>query len=154
MNCCDGPCHQGLDCPVRKVKPYPAVPADIDPVPRDQRPLKRVDDQSHPPMCPPPPKRSPLAPTPPQVKARLGATASSACNDGAAEAAQLGAPSTTSLCAPPDALGASAVVGVPCAASPAHVHRAVHTPLVAPQKLSSPHASGRSGLTESVHGRL
>ena len=33
MNCCDGPCHQGLDCPVRKVKPYPAVPADIDPVP-------------------------------------------------------------------------------------------------------------------------
>jgi len=33
MNCCDGPCHQGLDCPVRKVKAYPAVPADIDPVP-------------------------------------------------------------------------------------------------------------------------
>ena len=33
MNCCDGPCHQGADCPVRKVKPYPAVPADIDPVP-------------------------------------------------------------------------------------------------------------------------
>jgi hypothetical protein len=53
-----------------------------------------------------------LAPTPPQVKARLGATASSACNDGAAEAAQLGAPSTTSLCVPPDALGASAVVCV------------------------------------------
>jgi hypothetical protein len=33
MNCCDGPCHQGLDCPVRKVKPYPAVPEDIEPVP-------------------------------------------------------------------------------------------------------------------------
>jgi len=33
MNCCDGPCHQGLDCPVRKVKPYPAVPTDIEPVP-------------------------------------------------------------------------------------------------------------------------
>jgi len=32
MNCCDGPCHQGQDCPVRKVKPYPAVPADIEPV--------------------------------------------------------------------------------------------------------------------------
>ena len=33
MNCCDGPCHQGADCPVRKVKPWPAVPADIEPVP-------------------------------------------------------------------------------------------------------------------------
>ena len=34
MNCCDGPCHQGADCPVRKVKAYPIVPDDIEPVPQ------------------------------------------------------------------------------------------------------------------------
>ena len=50
----------------------------------------------------------------------------------------------------PDALAACALALLgpsPCgrpvrcvARGPAHVHRAVHTPLVAPQKLSSPHA--------------
>lgn len=34
MNCCDeyGDCNQGRDCPVRKVKAYPHVPADDMPI--------------------------------------------------------------------------------------------------------------------------
>lgn len=40
MTCCNENCNQGRDCPVRKVKPYPYVPTDINLLPASlRRPL-------------------------------------------------------------------------------------------------------------------